>query len=69
MFIKIFLSLFSDLRDKKKFKMDLEIETNDTNDQDDETEMLSVNLEPIVEIDENIDLGIDNLKIFKIVAS
>ena len=43
--------------------MDLEIETNDTNDQDDETEMLSVNLEPIVEIDENIDLGIDNLKI------
>ena len=63
MFIKIFLSLFSDLRDKKKFKMDLEIETNDTNDQDDETEMLSVNLEPIVEIDENIDLGIDNLKI------
>ena len=46
--------------------MDLELETNDTNDQDDETEMLSVNLEPIVEIDENIDLGIDNLKIILI---
>ena len=49
--------------------MDLEIETNDTNDQDDETEMLSVNLEPIVEIDENIDLGIDNLKILKIIIA
>ena len=36
-------------------------ETNNTSDQEDDTEIFAVNLEPIVEIDENIDLGIDGL--------
>ncbi len=36
-------------------------ETNNTSDQEDDTEVFAVNLEPIVEIDENVDLGKDGL--------